>query len=75
VRKPYYKLNLQNYFGETKLHLYDISGTLVKKMIIPESNNNPRDFELNTLGLSSGVYIMVLENNGSTKRLKFAVEK
>jgi hypothetical protein len=30
---------------------------------------------LNTFGLSSGVYILVLENNGSTKRLKFAVEK
>jgi len=75
VRKPYYKLNLQNYFGETKLRLYDISGTLVKKMLIPESQNNPRDFELNTFGLSSGVYILVLENNGSTKRLKFAVEK
>jgi len=75
VRKPYYKLNLQNYFGETKLRLYDISGTLVKKLLIPESQNNPRDFELNTFGLSSGVYILVLENNGSTKRLKFAVEK
>jgi len=75
VRKQYFKLNLQNYFGDTKLGLYDISGTLVKKMLIPESQNNPRDFELSTKGLASGVYIMVLENNDSTKRLKFAVEK
>jgi hypothetical protein len=44
-------------------------------MLIPDTQNNPRDYELSTKGLSSGVYIMVLENNDSTKRLKFAVEK
>jgi len=75
VRKNYFKINLQNYYGQTKLWLYDISGTLIRNLVIPETLNNPRDFELSTKGLSSGVYIMILENGCTTKQLKFAIEK
>ena len=75
VRSSYFKINLQNYFGATKLRLYDISGTLIRDLLIPATQNNPRDYEMSTKGLSSGVYIVVLENNGKTKQLKFAIEK
>ena len=47
---------------------------LIRNLVIPETLNNPRDFELSTKGLSSGVYIMILENGCTTKQLKFAIE-
>lgn len=75
VKEQFVKVNLQNYPGETKLRIYDISGTLIRMLLIPASQNNPRDYEISIKGLSSGVYIIVLDNNGKITRLKFAVEK
>ncbi|MDY0151294.1 MAG: T9SS type A sorting domain-containing protein [Candidatus Cloacimonas sp.] len=75
VRGSYYRLHLANASGESQLRIFDISGTLVTSQTIPASGNNPRDVELATGKLSSGVYLISLENNGKYKRLKFAVEK
>lgn len=75
VRGQFYRLHLSNATGSSKLKIYDITGTLVSEKSIPESANNPRDIEISTAKLSSGVYILCLDNNGKTKRLKFAVER
>jgi len=75
VKNTYFRLRLENYSGATKLNIYDISGSLVRSKTIQSSQNNPREIELDTIGLSSGVYLLSLENDGMHKRLKFAVEK
>lgn len=75
VNKPYFRLRLGNYSGETSARLYDISGNLIRSFHIPESLNNPHEIEVDSKGLSSGVYILSLENGNQHKRLKFAVEK
>jgi M6 family metalloprotease-like protein len=75
VNKRYFKIRLTNYTGYTKAKIFDISGSLVRSWTYPESLNNPREIELDSSGLSSGVYILSLENSGKHKRIKFAVEK
>lgn len=75
VKGSYFRLNLKNATGDSKLRIFDISGALVASHTITNAGNNPQDMELETKELSSGVYIISLENNGNFKRIKFAVEK
>jgi hypothetical protein len=75
VKNTYFRLRLENYSGATQLKIFDISGSLVRSQLLAATSNNPRDIEMDTKGLSSGVYLLSLENGGKHKRLKFAVEK
>lgn len=75
VKNDYCKLRVFNAQGDISLAVYDISGTLMFSKTITSSINNPQDIELDSLDLSSGVYILNLENKGKRKSLKFAVEK
>jgi len=64
-----------NFYGDTAAKLYDITGNLIRSFSIAESQNNPHEIEISSQGLSSGVYILSLDNGSFQKRLKFAVEK
>ncbi len=75
IKHDYCKLRVSNSHGEISLKIYDISGSLVYSKKLQSSLNNPQDIELDSLDLSSGVYILNLENNGNRKTLKLAVEK
>ncbi|MDD2228604.1 MAG: T9SS type A sorting domain-containing protein [Candidatus Cloacimonetes bacterium] len=75
VKKPYYRISLNNAEGRTKLRIYDITGSLVSSREISSPTNNPRDIEMDASQLSAGVYILSIENHGTHKRVKFAVEK
>lgn len=75
VKRPDYRIRLQNSVGESILRIFDISGSLVSRQTVPGSQNNPYDIEMKSLGLSPGVYILNIENNGTHKNVKFAVEK
>lgn len=75
VNKPYFKLKMGNFYGDTAAKLYDITGNLIRSFSIAESQNNPHEIEISSQGLSSGVYILSLDNGSFQKRLKFAVEK
>ncbi|MDD3235389.1 MAG: T9SS type A sorting domain-containing protein [Candidatus Cloacimonetes bacterium] len=75
IKKPDYRIRLLNAEGNTTLRIFDITGALVTKMESYGSANNPRDIEMDASLLSAGVYILSIENHGSYKRVKFAVEK
>lgn len=75
VKKPYYRVRLQNATGDSVLRIYDISGSLISKHQISASPNNPHDIEMDSSGLNPGVYIINIENSGKFQNIKFAVEK
>ncbi|MBP7310340.1 MAG: T9SS type A sorting domain-containing protein [Candidatus Cloacimonetes bacterium] len=75
VKSPSYKLRIENATGLTAMRIYDISGVLLATRQIPASTNNFSDLDLDASGLSSGTYILTLNNNGRQRRIKFAVQK
>ncbi len=75
VNKPFFKVRLSNAEGSTRLRVFDITGALVTDKEVQGSVNNPHDVELDSSRLSSGVYILSIENRGKHELIKFAVEK
>lgn len=75
VKSPNYKLRIENAEGLTTMRIYDISGVLLATRQIPSSANNYHDLDLDASGLSSGTYILTVNNNGRHRRIKFAVQK
>lgn len=75
VKGRFFRLKLFSCPGASTLKLFDISGKQLRTLQIPESLNDPREVELSSEGLSSGVYLISVESGGKQKRIKFAVEK
>jgi M6 family metalloprotease-like protein len=68
-------LRLNDPDGTIKLHIYDIAGKLLFKNSYYTDPVAIKDIQLDITDFSSGVYIINAENNGQTRRVKFAVEK
>ncbi len=75
VKRPNYKLRIENAIGKTEMKIYDISGVLLSSRQLPSSQNSYHDLELDASGLSSGTYILTVKNNGRQRQIKFAVQK
>ena len=75
VKGDNFRLRLQDHREPGYYAVYDISGTLIRKENILPNGNNLRDLYIETVNLSSGVYILQVKSGNSIKTLKFAIEK
>ncbi|MCK9556845.1 MAG: T9SS type A sorting domain-containing protein [Candidatus Cloacimonetes bacterium] len=72
VKSGIYRLRVENASADTKLHIYDISGSMVYST---HKNDERFDLELDSKDLSSGVYVVHVKSGVKDKTFKFAVEK
>ncbi len=68
-------LRLENPEGLVEYNLYDISGKLLYKNQLQTQLENYRDQQIDISGLTSGVYLITVQNKGECRKVKFAVEK
>ncbi len=75
VRENSFRVRVDNFNQDIKLRIFDIKGSLIQNHHIPSNGILRRDISLDSGGLASGVYIVVLQKGEDMKRIKFAVEK
>lgn len=75
VRENSFRVRVENFNQDIKLRIFDIKGSLIQNHHIPSNGILRRDILLDSGGLASGVYIVVLQKGEDMKRIKFAVEK
>lgn len=75
VKENSFRVRVENFNQDIKLRIFDIKGSMIQNQDIPANGMLRRDISLDSSKLASGVYILVLQKGGETKRIKFAVEK
>jgi hypothetical protein len=79
VRSITPRLRVYNPVDDCEFSIYDIAGNKIQSENYPidvlADVNKYYDIPINTTKMSSGVYICILKDGKSTKKIKFAIEK